>query len=213
MSTSEYAGHFGTSFGTVYVGRVESPEGREWVTTYELTGPRIRGTVQIAPEFNEPYRPDGATAWEFLPTAFTVAYGRSNWNRGGASGTLEVLGSRLAEYTIVRPGQDYNFSVRRCESGFGDNAAPRGARDRTREIVEGLVAIHREDERHVHEMAVSYLRSRRSARIDDIEYEYRKVDEQLRDLQAQFAALQHRKALMTSEFSFETAIEDAIPAA
>lgn len=196
------------SFGSVTVERVEAT--KPWVTAYELTGPRVKGVVEIAPEFHEPYVNDSERAWEFLPTAFTVAFGRSTWNRAGASGTLEVCGSRLAEYAVVRPGQtDWRFGVRRIQTGIGDYPAPEGATARTREIVQALVELHKRDQKNVHAMAAAFLRSRRNDRLTEIEREYRKVDAQLRALQARHAELQMRKSLMAGEWSFETAIDEA----
>ncbi|MEV3858448.1 hypothetical protein AB0J38_29555 [Streptomyces sp. NPDC050095] len=198
------------SFGRVHVEREDSPKEKPWLTTYRLTGPRIRGTVEIAPTFSEL----GKEAWEFMPRGLIVAYGRSTFNPGGASGTLEVLGSRLAAYTVVHPAQtDYRFTVRRNETGVGDYPAPPGARNRTREIVEALVILHRDDLTHVYEKAVAYLRSRQHTRLNEIERDYREVDQQLCTLQARHTALQKRRALMGGAWAFESAIEDAAPAA
>ncbi|MFF7254822.1 hypothetical protein [Streptomyces microflavus] len=198
------------SFGRVEVERLDGAENKPWITVYKLTGPRLRGTVEIAPIFSEL----GEDAWEFMPAGLLVAYGQSNWNRSGASGTLEVLGSRLSAYTIVHPDQtDYRFSVRRNETGVGDYAAPSGARDRTREIVEALVILHREDLAHVHNKATAYLLSRRLDRLSAIERDALEAEQQLRTLQARCAALQQRKALMGDSRSFEDAIAQAAPSA
>lgn len=198
------------SFGSVTVERVEAS--KPWITAYELAGPRVRGTVEIAPEFHELKVSDSERAWEFLPTAFTVAYGRSTWNRAGVSGTLEVCGSRLAEYTVVRPGQtDWDIHVRRIQTGIGDYPAPEGATARTGEIVQALTEMHRRDPQLVYEKAVEFLRSRRSDRLKAIEREAREVETQLRALQGRHAELLMRQSLMSGEWSFETAIEEAAP--
>ncbi|WP_412076877.1 hypothetical protein ACLF6K_17330 [Streptomyces xanthophaeus] len=198
------------SFGSVAVERVEAP--KPWITAYELTGPRLAGKVEIAPAFHEPKVSASERAWEFLPTALTVAYGRGTWNPGGASGTLEVLGSRLAEYTVVRPGQtDWDISVRRVQTGIGDYPAPAGATARTGEIVQALTELHRRDPQLVHEKAVEYLRSRRSDRLTAIEREAREVEIQLRALQGRHAELRMRESLMAGEWAFEIAIEEAAP--
>ncbi|MFJ9827729.1 hypothetical protein ACIRSU_25700 [Streptomyces sp. NPDC101160] len=200
------------SFGSVTVERVEAS--KPWITGYRLTGPRVRGTVEIAPEFHELRVSDSERAWEFLPTAFTVAYGRSTWNRSGASGTLEVCGSRLAEYTVVRPGQtDWDIHVRRIQTGIGDYQAPEGATARTGEIVRALTEMHRRDAQLVHEKAVEFLRSRRSDRLTAIEREAREVEIQLRTLKGRHAELRMRESLMAGEWAFETAIEEAAPRA
>ncbi|MFE0104163.1 hypothetical protein [Streptomyces sp. NPDC059009] len=200
---------FKLSFGTVRVERRDPADDRPWVTPYELSGPRIRGVVQIAPTFSEL----GEDSWEFLPSGLLVAYGRSTWNPGGVSGSLEVLGSRLASYTVIHPGEkDYRFTVRRNETGVGDYPAPNGTRDRTREVVQALVILHREDLAFVHEKAAEYLRSRRHDRLNAIERDYREIDQQIRALQTRRDSLQERRTLMGSDWSFETTIDEAAQA-
>ncbi|MGW0899255.1 hypothetical protein ACWD0G_20105 [Streptomyces goshikiensis] len=200
------------SFGSVTVERVEGA--KPWVTAYELTGPRVKGIVEIAPMYDEPRIPgsSGETVFELLPSAFEVAYGRNTWSRGGVSGTLEVLGSRLADSAIVHADQgDWNFSIRRIQTGIGDYPAPDGAKSRTREIIKALIELHRRNRALVHEKAATFARSRRPDRLNVIELEYRQVDATLHAIQARHANLQQRKALMAGERSFETAIKQAAP--
>ncbi|WP_371671251.1 hypothetical protein OG985_28695 [Streptomyces sp. NBC_00289] len=200
------------SFGAVTVETVEAS--KPWVTAYELTGPRVKGVVEIAPQYDEPRVPGAReeTAFELLPSAFEVAYGVNTWSRGGVSGTLEVLGSRLANSAIVHADQtDWRFGVRRIQTGIGDYPAPDGATARTREIIRALIEMHRRDRALVHEKAATLARSRRLDRLNAISREYREVDEMLRAIQARHANLQQRKALMADEWAFETAIDEAEP--
>ncbi|SNS49902.1 hypothetical protein [Actinacidiphila glaucinigra] len=201
------------SFGVVTVERL-SEASKPWVTAYELTGPRVSGVVEIAPMYDEPRVPgaSGETAFELLPSAFEVAYGQNTWSRGGVSGTLEVLGSRLANSAIVHADQiDWRFSIRRIQTGIGDYPAPDGATARTREIIRALVELHRRDRKFVYEKAATFARARRLDRLNAIEREYREVDAMLRAIQARHANLQQRKSLMAGEWSFETAIDEAEP--
>ncbi|MFE5971418.1 hypothetical protein ACFQ64_04565 [Streptomyces sp. NPDC056460] len=201
------------SFGSVAVERLEASK-KPWITAYKLTGPRLKGVVEIAPMYDEPYVTGSVeeTAFELLPSAFEVAYGQNTWSRGGVSGTLEVCGSRLANSANVHADQvDWDFTIRRIQTGIGDYLAPDGARDRTREIVKALIEMHRRDRALVHEKAATLARERRLDRLNVIELEYRQVDEMLRAIQARHANLQQRIALMAGERSFETAIEEATP--
>ncbi|MFF4244331.1 hypothetical protein ACFYY2_07625 [Streptomyces sp. NPDC001822] len=202
------------SFGAVTVERL-SESSKPWVTTYELTGPRVSGTVEIAPMYDEARRVTDSTeetAFELLPSAFEVAYGQNTFSRGGVSGTLEVLGSRLANSAIIHADQlDWRFGVRRIQTGVGDYPAPEGTKARTREIVKALIEMHRRDRALVHEKAATFARARRLDRLNAIEREYREVDALLRAVATRYANLQHRKALMAHEWSFETAIDEAEP--
>ncbi|MEU2111543.1 hypothetical protein [Streptomyces sp. NPDC019507] len=201
------------SFGVVTVERL-SEASKPWITAYELTGPRVSGVVEIAPAFDEPYVHGSHEEhnFELLPSAFEVAYGVNTWSRGGASGTLEVLGSRLANSAFVHADQvDWKFSVRRMQTGWGDYPAPEGAKARTREIVKALVELHRRDRAFVHDKAATFARSRRLDRLNSIEREYREVDALLRELQGRHARLQERKALMADELAFERRIDEEEP--
>jgi hypothetical protein len=224
--TFEYAGHVGLSFGTVYFERLAvEPNDKPWttspdplVTAYRVTGPRIRGTVRITPKYDEPlvqWHTNGPNenAWEFLPSGFYVGYGRAHY--ADCEGDLEVWGSRLSEGVHVYTKRDmhWDFSVRRLESGIGDSPAPRGVRDKTRELIRALVELHQEDAALVHEKAVSLAREKRAKRTAALREEYREVDRMLRELQGRHAELQMRRSLMEGEWSFETAIDEAAPAA
>ncbi|WP_042800937.1 hypothetical protein [Streptomyces sp. C] len=223
--TFEYAGHVGLSFGTVYFERLaEEPNdkpwattNRPWVTAYRVTGPRIRGTIRIAPKYDEPlvtWHTNGPNenAWEFLPSGFYVGYGRSHY--ADCEGDLDVWGSELAEgvHVYTKREMDWNFSVRRKEGGIDDYAAPRGTRDKTRELIRALVELHQEDAALVHEKAAALAREKRSKRTAALREEYREVDRMLRELQGRHAELQMRRSLMEGEWSFETAIDEAAPA-
>jgi len=206
------------SFGRVRVELLDSA--KQWLTTYALDGSRIRGTVQIAPEYDEPlvgdYRRDipNEVEWELLPSAFRVAYGRSSYSRSAASGTLEVNGSRLADYTIIRfkpHGPAYDFSVRRLLSGIGDYSAPVGARDRTREVVRALLELHRQDEALVHEKAAAWADDRRSTRLGDIAKEAREIGDLIQTLNSRAADLRTRSDMLTPGI-FERLIADKAPA-
>jgi hypothetical protein len=223
-ATFEYAGHVGLSFGTVYFERLaEEPNDkpwattdRPWVTAYRVTGPRIRGTVRITPKYDEPlvtWHTNGANenAWEFLPSGFYVGYGRAHYV--DCEGDLEVWGSTLAEgvHVYTKRDMDWNFSVRRREGGIDDYPAPRGTRDKTRELIQALVNVHQEDAALVHAKAAALARELRAKRTAKLRDEYREVDRMLRELQGRHAELQMRRSLMEGEWSFATAIEDAAP--
>ncbi|NUK41831.1 hypothetical protein HRW13_13250 [Streptomyces lunaelactis] len=218
--------HVGTSFGTVHFKRLaENPNDKPWatseqpwITAYLVTGPRIRGTVRITPKYDEPlvtWHTNGPneTAWEFLPSGLYVGYGRAHY--ADCEGDLEVWGSRLAEGVHVYTKRDmkWDFSVRRLENGIGDYAAPRGVRDKTRELIQALVKVHQNDAAHVHEQAAAYAREKRAKRTANLVEEYREVDRMLRELQGRHAELQMRRSLMEGEWSFATAIDEAAPAA
>ncbi|MCD7439014.1 hypothetical protein K4B79_12340 [Streptomyces lincolnensis] len=228
MSTTEfeYAGHVGLSFGTVYFERLaEEPNDkpwattdRSWVTAYRVTGPRIRGTVRIIPKYDEPlatWHNNGPNenAWEFLPTGFYVGYGRAH--HADCEGDLEVWGSTLAEgvHVFTKRDMDWNFSVRRREGGIDDYPAPRGTRDKARELIRALVELHQQDAMHVYTKAVALAREKRAKRTAALREEYREVDRILRELQGRHAELQVRRSLMEGEWSFETAIDEAAPTA
>ncbi|MCZ4085469.1 MULTISPECIES: hypothetical protein [Streptomyces] len=208
------------SFGAVRVEQIDGPENKSWITAYELTGPRVRGTVEIGPEYDEPiigdYRREvpNESDWEFLPSAFCVAYGQSTWNRGGASGSLNVNGSRLADWTIVRTKStpDWRFSVRRKQTGIGEYPAPAGTVARTREIVEALMLLHRENEALVREKAVAYARSKQTTRLADIVKEAREVDELLQVLNTRAGQLTMRRIQMSGP-AFEKNLADLSPTA
>ncbi|MFI1655647.1 hypothetical protein ACH4ZU_12170 [Streptomyces sp. NPDC020472] len=217
--------HVGTSFGTVHFKRLaenlsDKPWAtfeQPWVTTYSIRGPRIRGKVRITPKYDEPLvarHTNGAneTAWEFLPSGLYVGYGRTDF--ADCEGDLEVWGSTLAEgvHVYTKRDMDWKFSVRRKDyGGYGDYAAPRGVRDKTRELIQALVKVHQEDAALVHEKAVALAREKRSKRTVALGEEYREVDRMLRELQGRHAELQMRRSLMEGEWSFETAIDEAAP--
>ncbi|WP_369186507.1 hypothetical protein [Streptomyces sp. R08] len=228
MSDTKYARHVevGLPFGIVSFDQftVEPNDkpwdapARPWITAYAVTGPRIRGTVRIAPVFDErviewgnesPWEHD----WEFLPTGLYIGYGRSNY--GACEGNLTVWGSPLAEgaNVVVKREMERDFSVRRDVPGIGDEAAPRGVRDKTRELIWALVKVHQENTALVHEKAAALLRDQRETRTKKLRTEYRGVDEALRKLQSRHADLQTRLSLMEGGWSFETAIDGAAQAA
>ncbi|MEU7030077.1 hypothetical protein AB0A60_25770 [Streptomyces sp. NPDC046275] len=222
--TFEYAGHVGLSFGTVYFERLAAePDDkpwttfdRPWVTAYRVTGPRIRGTVRITPTYDEPlvtWHTNGPNenAWEFLPSGFYVGYGRTHY--ADCEGDLEVWGSTLAEGVHVNTKRDMNwhFSVRRREGGIDDYPAPKGTRDKTRELIQALVKVHREDAALVHAKAAALAREKRAKRTNALREEYHEVDRMLRELQGRHAELLMRRRLMEGEWSFETAISEAAP--
>ncbi|MGW1558341.1 hypothetical protein ACWCQ1_17730 [Streptomyces sp. NPDC002144] len=226
MDTFKYAGHVGLSFGTVTFERsTTEPDDkpwatpdRPWITTYRVTGPRIRGTVQIAPVYDEPlvtWHTNGPNenAWEFLPSGLYVGYGRASY--AACEGDLEVWGSRLAEglHVYTKRETKRDFSVRRLETGIGDYPAPKGVRDKTRELIWALVELHQADAALVHEKAAAHTRAQRATRTFDLREEYREVDRMLRELQGRHADLQMRLSLMEGAWSFETAIDEAAPAA
>ncbi|MFK0099211.1 hypothetical protein [Streptomyces sp. NPDC091040] len=228
MSATKYARHVevGLPFGIVSFDQftVEPNDkpwdapARPWITAYEVTGPRIRGTVRIAPVFDErviewgnesPWEHD----WEFLPTGLYVGYGRANYQP--CEGDLTVWGSPLAEgmNVVTKRETKRDFSVRRDVPGIGDEPAPRGVRDKTRELIWALVGLHQENTALVHEKAVALLRSEHESRVRKVRKEYEGVDEALRKLQARHAALQIRLGLMEGSWAFEEAIEEATPTA
>lgn len=224
--TFEYAGHVGLSFGTVYFERLAvEPNGKPWttfpdpwVTAYRVTGPRIRGTIRVAPKYDErvvTWHTSGPneTAWEFLPSGFYVGYGRAHYV--DCEGDLEVWGSKLVEgvHVYTKRDMDWKFTVRRRETGVGDYAAPKGTRDKTRELIKALVELHQEDAALVHAKAVALAREKRVKRTADLVEEYREVDRMLRELHGRHAELQMRRSLMEGQWSFETAIEEAAPKA
>ncbi|MER5851065.1 hypothetical protein ABT126_29575 [Streptomyces sp. NPDC002012] len=226
MSHTEHAGRVELSFGTVSFERftVEPNDkpwdapARPWITAYEVTGPRIRGTVRIAPVFDErviewgnqsPWEHD----WEFLPTGLYIGYGRANY--ASCEGDLTVWGSPLAEgmNVVTKSETKRDFSVRRAVPGIGDEPAPRGVRDKTRELIWSLVELHQENTALVHEKATALLRSERESRTRKLRKEYGGVDEALRKLQSRHADLQARLSLMEGSWSFETALDEAAQAA
>ncbi|MFI6205937.1 hypothetical protein ACIBAI_05985 [Streptomyces sp. NPDC051041] len=222
----EHVAHIGLSFGTVHIFRLtEEPADKPqetaelpWVTTYRVSGPRINGTVRIAPVYDEPlvtWHTNGPNeyAWEFLPSAFYVGYGRANYT--ACEGDLEVWGSRLAEgvHVYTKREMRWGFPVRRKDyGGYGDYAAPRGVRDKTRELIRALVDLHKENAALVYEKAAAYASAQRATRTADLREEYREVDRMLRELQSRHAELRMRVGLMESDQSFETAIDEAAPA-
>ncbi|MFD4542436.1 hypothetical protein [Streptomyces bauhiniae] len=228
MSDSKYARHVevGLPFGIVSFDQftVEPNDkpwdapARPWITAYAVSGPRIRGTVRIAPVFDErviewgnesPWEHD----WEFLPTGLYIGYGRSN--HAACEGDLAVWGSPLAEGTnvVVKRETMRDFSVRRDVPGIGDEAAPRGVRDKTRELIWALVKLHQENAALVHEKATALLRSERESRAGKLRKEYAGVDEALRKLQARHAGLRMRLVFMDDDEAFESEIDEAEPAA
>lgn len=224
--TFEYAGHVGLPFGTVYVERLaEEPNDkpwattdRPWITTYRVSGPRVHGTIRVTPKYDEPlvtWHTNGPNEnkWEFLPSGFYVGYGRAHYAE--CEGDLEIWGLRLAEGVHVytkRETKEEAFSVRRLEPGIGDSPAPRGVRDKTRELIWALMRLHQEDAPLVHAKAAAYARDRRAKRTAALGEEYREVDRMLRDLQGRHAELQMRRRLMEDKWFFETAIDEAAPA-
>ncbi|NUV86620.1 hypothetical protein G6W61_10420 [Streptomyces sp. KAI-26] len=228
MSDSKYARHVevGLPFGIVSFDQftVEPNDkpwdapARPWITAYKVTGPRIRGTVRIAPVFDErviewgnqsPWEHD----WEFLPTGLYVGYGRANY--AACEGDLTVWGSPLAEGAdvVVKRETKRDFSVRRVVPGIGDEAAPRGVRDKTRELIWALVKVHQENTALVHEKATALLHSERESRVRKLRKEYGGVDEALRKLQARHAALRTRLVFMDDDEAFEFKIDEAAPTA
>ncbi|WP_328742139.1 hypothetical protein OG436_14010 [Streptomyces caniferus] len=226
MSDTKYARHVevGLPFGIVSFDQftVEPNDkpwdapARPWITAYAVTGPRIRGTVRIAPVFDErviewgnesPWEHD----WEFLPTGLYIGYGRSNY--GACEGNLTVWGSPLAEgaNVVVKREMERDFSVRRDVPGIGDEAAPRGVRDKTRELIRALVKVHQENTALVHEKATALLRSERESRARKLHKEYGGVDEALRKLQARHADLRMRLVFMEDDEAFEHGIDEAAP--
>ncbi|MER8116303.1 hypothetical protein [Streptomyces sp. NPDC094031] len=225
MSDAEHTRRVDLSFGTVTFTRLSVEPNdkpweaisRPWITAYEIEGPRIRGTVRITPEYDEPITAWNSETpneyeWEFLPSGLYVGYGLAQWAL--CEGDLEVWGSRLAEGMHVRPKRDEkrDFSVRRKESGIGDYAAPAGVRDKTREMIWALIELHRDDTALVREKAVAYLRDQHDTRLYDVRHECKAVEEALRALQGRHAELQARTSEMEG-WSFEKAIEEAAPSA
>ncbi|MGA5019277.1 hypothetical protein ACPCAA_17895 [Streptomyces griseoincarnatus] len=224
--TFEYFAHVGLSFGMAHFYRATAEPAdkpwattdRPWVTAYRVTAPRINGTILIAPKYDEPlvtWNTNGPNenAWEFLPSGFYVGYGRAHY--ADCEGDLEVWGSRLAEgvHVYTKREMQWDFPVRRKDYGYGDYAAPRGVRDKTRELIKALVELHREDAALVHEKAVALAREQRAKRTAALRDEYREVDRMLREIQGRHAELQMRRSLMEGEWAFETAIDEAAPAA
>ncbi|MCY0946803.1 hypothetical protein [Streptomyces antarcticus] len=207
------------SFGTVRAERTDGPAHKPWITAYEVTGPRISGTVEIAPTYDESiigeYRREipNETDWELLPSAFSVAYGRNTWSGDGVSGSLVVNGSRLVGWTVVRTKSPFDwtrFSVRRAETGIGDYPAPPGATSRTREVVEALMSHHRENDILVHEQAIAYARSKQTPRLVAIEKEAREIEELLQALNARAGTLTMRRIQMSGRV-FEKTLTDLAP--
>ncbi|MGW8743523.1 hypothetical protein [Streptomyces sp. NPDC055794] len=228
MSDTEYARHVevGLPFGIVSFDQftVEPNDkpwtapARPWITAYAVTGPRIRGTVRIAPAFDEPVIEWGNQTpwehdWEFLPTGLYIGYGRSNY--AACEGDLTVWGSPLAKGTniIVKRETKRDFSVRRNVPGIDDEAAPRGVRDKTRALIWALVKVHQQNTALVHEKATALLRSERESRARKLRKEYGGVDEALRTLQARHADLRMRLVRMDDDEAFESEIEEAAPVA
>ncbi|GAB2329258.1 hypothetical protein [Streptomyces variabilis] len=207
------------SFGPVRVEQIEASDEKPWITAYELTGNRIRGAVQIVPQYHEPivgeYRREvpNEHEWEFLPSAFFVAFGDVAYYAAQGNGTLDVNGSRLTGGTTVytKHETDWRFSVRRKKSGIGDYPAPDGARAKTREVIRALVLLHQEDPALVHEKAAAFARHKQSTRLSDIEKEYREVDVLLRTLNGRSAELQMRRELMSGP-AFKKALTEVAPA-
>ncbi|MBT2544484.1 hypothetical protein J7E99_28245 [Streptomyces sp. ISL-44] len=192
------------SFGRVEVERVEAPEA--WITAYELTGPRIRGTVLVVPKYNEPVTVwhtgrTNETAWEFRPSALRVAYGKAPRYSRDESGTLHVNSQELSGGVVVNETvpESKHFSVRRMDNSIDDSPAPAGTKARTRELIRALVELHRQDEALVRKTADAYAEHRKPARLKAVEKEYAEVQEHLLELKARAAELSTRRELLTGQ--------------
>ncbi|MFD3325828.1 hypothetical protein [Streptomyces sp. NPDC058701] len=193
------------SFGRVEVERVEAPEA--WITAYELTGPRIRGTVLVTPRYNEPVTAwhtgrTNETAWEFRPSALRVAYGKAHrYSRREESGTLHVNSQELAGGVVISETVPENnlFSVRRMDNSIDDSPAPAGTKARTRELIRALVELHRQDDTLVRRAAEAYAEHCQADRLKAVEKEYAEVQEHLLELTTRAVGLSKRRELLTGQ--------------